>query len=64
MQRIVAICQINSLAEVAAVTNAVIALDRIRDVDSELVLQTIKYDVTIGPIATIDDLARWLALGR
>jgi len=54
-RRIVAICLVDSLAEVATVTNAVIAAGGIRDVDSELVLQTIKYDATIGPIATIED---------
>jgi len=57
-RRIVAICLVDSLADVATVTNAVIAIEGIRDVDSELVLQTIKYDATIGPIATVEDGAR------
>ena len=37
-------------------TNAVFAIEGIRDAESELVLQTIKYDATIGPIATVEDL--------
>lgn len=56
--RLVAICLVDSLAEVAAMTNAVFALEGIRDAESELVLQTIKYDATIGPIATIEDIAK------
>ena len=56
--RLVAICLVDSLAEVATMTNAVFALEGIRDAESELVLQTIKYDATIGPIATVEDMAK------
>jgi len=56
--RLVAICLVDSLADVATMTNAVFALEGIRDAESELVLQTIKYDATIGPIATVEDMAK------
>lgn len=55
--RLVAICLVDSVADVATLTNAVFALDGIRDAESEIVLQTIKYNATIGPIATMEGLA-------
>jgi DNA-binding Lrp family transcriptional regulator len=54
--RLVAICLVDSVADVATLTNAVFALDGIRDAESEIVLQTIKYNATIGPIATAEAL--------
>ncbi|WP_420383528.1 Lrp/AsnC family transcriptional regulator [Novosphingobium sp.] len=54
--RLVAICVVKSLAEVAEVTNRVFALPGVRDADSEIVLQTIKYNAAIGPIATRETL--------
>ena len=56
--RLLAIGLVANLGDVAAITNAVPALDGIRDAESEMVLQTIKYDATIGPIATAEELAK------
>lgn len=56
--RLVAVCILTSLDQAAEVMNAVLALDGIREAESELVLQTIKYNAAIGPIATLEDAAR------
>lgn len=54
--RLVAVCILPSLEDAARVMDQVFALDGIREAESELVLQSIKYNATIGPIATYDDL--------
>lgn len=54
--RLIAICVLSSLDEAAAVTNQILALDGIREAETELVLQTVKYNAAIGPIATVEDL--------
>ncbi|AXU21241.1 Lrp/AsnC family transcriptional regulator (plasmid) [Novosphingobium sp. THN1] len=54
--RLIAICVLPSLDDAAAVTNQVLALDGIREAETELVLQTVKYNAAIGPIATVEDL--------
>ncbi len=54
--RLVAVCILPSLADGAAVTDKVLALDGIREVETEFVLQSIKYNAAIGPIATVSDL--------
>ena len=53
--RLVAIALVDSLAELASTTDRVLALDGLREAESEVVLQTIKYDPTIGPIATAEN---------
>jgi DNA-binding Lrp family transcriptional regulator len=55
--RLIAICLLSSLEEAAEVTNQVLALDGIREAETELVLQTVKHNATIGPVATLEDLA-------
>jgi Lrp/AsnC family transcriptional regulator, regulator for asnA, asnC and gidA len=55
--RLVAICLVENLADVAATTNTVFALEGIRDAESELVLETVKYNAAIGPIAALEYLA-------
>ncbi len=57
--RLIAICVLPSLEDAAAVTNRVLALEGIREAETELVLQTVKYNAAIGPIATVEDL-RWM----
>lgn len=57
--RLVAVFLLNSLEEAAQVTNQVLALEGIRDAETEMVLQTIKFNAAIGPIATLDDLERY-----
>ena len=57
--RLVAVFLLSSPEEAAFVTNQVMALDGIRDAETEMVLQTIKYNAAIGPIATLDDLERY-----
>jgi DNA-binding Lrp family transcriptional regulator len=59
--RLIAICILPSLAESAAVMDRVVALDGIREAESEIVLQSIKYNAAIAPIATIGDLEAWHA---
>ena len=54
--RLVAVCILPSLEDASAVMNRVIAIDGIREADSEMVLQSIKYNASIGPIATVADL--------
>lgn len=54
--RLVAVCIQPSLEDAAAVMNSVVAIDGIREADSELVLQSIKYNAAIAPIATVADL--------
>lgn len=54
--RLIAICVLSSLDEAAAVTNQILALDGIREAETELVLHTVKYNAAIGPIATVEDL--------
>lgn len=54
--RLVAVCILPNLEDAAVVMNQVISIDGIREADSELVLQSIKYNASIGPIATIADL--------
>ncbi|MFN3470738.1 MAG: Lrp/AsnC family transcriptional regulator [Novosphingobium sp.] len=54
--RLIAVCVLPSLADAAAITNRVLALDGIREAETELVLQTVKYNAAIGPIATLEDL--------
>lgn len=51
--RLVAVCILGSLREAADLTDKVIALDGIREVETELVLQTVKYNAAIAPIATV-----------
>ena len=55
--RLVAICVLSSLEEAAAVTNQVLALDGIREAETEMVLKTVKYNAAGGPIATLEDIA-------
>ena len=62
--RLIAIFLLPSLEQAADTTNAVIAMDGIREVESEIVLQTIKYNAAIAPIATIDDFERNAAADR
>ncbi len=54
--RLVAVCILPSLEDAAKVMNRVVALDGIREVDSEMVLQSVKYNAAIAPIATVADL--------
>lgn len=56
--RLVAVCILPSLEDAAQVTNQILGMDGIREAESELVLQSVKYNATIGPIATLEDLAR------
>jgi DNA-binding Lrp family transcriptional regulator len=51
--RLVAVCILGSLREAADLTDKVISLDGIREVETELVLQTVKYNAAIAPIATV-----------
>lgn len=53
--RLVAVCMVDSLQDAAALNNAIHALDGIRDVESELVLQTVKYNASIAPVAIFGD---------
>ncbi|MCY1672846.1 Lrp/AsnC family transcriptional regulator [Novosphingobium sp. SL115] len=53
--RLVAVCILGNLREAADLTDKVIALDGIREVETELVLQTLKYNAAIAPIATVSD---------
>ena len=55
--RLIAVCLLPSLEDAASVTNQVLALDGIREAETELVLQTVKYNAAIGPIATLEDRA-------
>ncbi|WP_298197027.1 Lrp/AsnC family transcriptional regulator [Novosphingobium sp.] len=55
--RLVAVCLLATVAEAAEVTNQILALDGIREAESEIVLQTVKYNAAIGPIATLEDFA-------
>lgn len=59
--RLVAVCLLTSVEEAAEVTNQVLSLDGIRDAETEMVLQTVKHDAAIGPIATLSDLERFAA---
>lgn len=59
--RLVAVCVLSNTEEAAEVTNQVLALDGIRDAETEMVLKTIKYNAAIGPIATLEDLERFTA---
>lgn len=54
--RLIAVCLLSSLEDAAAVTNQILALDGIREAETELVLQTVKYNAAIGPIATLADV--------
>jgi DNA-binding Lrp family transcriptional regulator len=54
--RLVAVCLLSSVSEAAAVTNAILALDGIREAENDIVLQTVKYNAAIGPIAALEDL--------
>lgn len=54
--RLVAVCILPNLEDASAVMNQVIAIDGIREAESEIVLQSIKYNAAVGPIATLDDL--------
>lgn len=56
--RLIAICLLSSLEEAADITNQVLALDGIREAETELVLQTVKHNAAIGPVATLEDVAR------
>lgn len=62
--RLIAIFLLASLEQAAEITNAVIAQDGIREVESEIVLQTIKYNAAIAPIATLEDFERNAAADR
>lgn len=59
--RLVAICILSSLREAAEVTDKVIALDGIREVETELVLQSVKYNAAIAPIAALEDTGQAVA---
>ncbi|MEO0030315.1 MAG: hypothetical protein RIS94_73 [Pseudomonadota bacterium] len=61
--RLIAVCVLSSLDEAAEITNQVLALDGIREAETEIVLQTIKYNTAIAPIATLEDIARAAASG-
>ena len=54
--RLVAVCLLSNVEEAAEVTNQVLALDGIREAETEMVFQTIKYNAAIGPIATLEEL--------
>lgn len=54
--RLIAVCVLACLEEAADITNQVLALDGIREAETELVLKTVKHNAAIGPIATLDDL--------
>ena len=54
--RLIAVCLLACLEEAADITNQVLALDGIREAETELVLKTVKHTAAIGPIATLDDL--------
>lgn len=56
--RLVAVCILPSLDDAAKVMNQILSLDGIREAESELVLQSVKYNAAIGPIATLEDLTR------
>lgn len=56
--RLVAVCILPSLDDAADVMNLILSLDGIREAESELVLQSVKYNAAIGPIATLEDLTR------
>ena len=62
--RLIAIFLLASLEQAAEITNAVIAQAGIREVESEIVLQTIKYNAAIAPIATLEDFERNAAADR
>jgi DNA-binding Lrp family transcriptional regulator len=59
--RLIAVCILPSLEDAAHVTNRVLGLDGIRDAETELVLQSVKYNPAIGPIASLEDLASGIA---
>ena len=50
--RLVAVFLLGNLVDAADVTNQVLALPGIREAESELVFQTVKYNAAIGPLAT------------
>lgn len=50
--RLVAVCLLPTMKEAAEVTNRILALDGIREVETEIVLETIKHNAAIGPIVT------------
>lgn len=54
--RLVAVCLLSNLEDAAEVTNQVLALDGIREAETEIVFQTIKYNASVGPIATLEYL--------
>ena len=56
--RLVAVCILPSLDDAAMVMNQILSLDGIREAESELVLQSVKYNAAIGPIGTLEDLTR------
>ena len=53
--RLIAVCILPTLADAADVTDRIVALDGIREAETELVLKTLKYTTSIGPIATLED---------
>jgi len=59
--RLIAICILPSLADSAAVMDRVGALEGIREAESEIALQTIKYNAAIAPIGTVGDIEAWHA---
>jgi len=61
--RLIAICILPNLADSAAVMDRVVALEGIREAESEIVLQTIKYNAAIAPIGTVGDLEAWHTRG-
>lgn len=62
--RLIAVYVLASLEQAAEITNEVIALDGIREAESEIVLQTLKYNAAIAPIATLEDFERNAAADR
>ncbi|MDE2596903.1 MAG: Lrp/AsnC family transcriptional regulator [Sphingomonadales bacterium] len=55
--RLVAVCMVATVSAAGGVVNQILALDGIREAESEIVLQTVKYNAAIGPIATLEDQA-------
>lgn len=53
--RLIAVCVLSSLDEAAEVTNQILAMDGIREAETEIVLQTVKHTAAIAPIATLED---------
>jgi len=55
--RLVAVCLLPTVSAAGEVLDQILALGGIREAESEVVLQTVKYNAAIGPIATLEDQA-------